>query len=120
LVDAGDGVSFGDLVAVLCPDPNVADNILFALLATAALTQWEPVITAVVAAATGGHTSTELADYLDELGAITDWAALIAALRRVLVGGRDREQLLVGLDDADTAILTAVLDRLPASPEQDT
>lgn len=123
LVDVGDGVRFGDLVAALCPDPNVADNALLALLATAALTRWEPVIAAVVDAATSGHTRPELADFLDELGATTDattnWAALVAALRRVLAGDRDREQLLAGLDEVDTAILTAVLDRLLTSPGQD-
>lgn len=63
--------------------------------------------------------STELADALDEFGVTTDWAALVAALRRVLAGDRDREQLLVGLDDIHTAILTAVLDRLPISPRED-
>jgi hypothetical protein len=55
---------------------------------------------------------TELADGLDELGARTDWAALGVALHRVLAGDRNREQLLAGLDDIETAILTTVLDRL--------
>lgn len=128
LVDAGDGVDFGDLVADLCPDPDAADQALADLLATAAtlpgridrhLTQWEPVITAVAAVATSGHTPTELADHLDELGATTDWAALVAALRRVLAGDRDREQLLAGLDDVDTVILTAVLDRFANHLGQD-
>jgi len=55
LVDAGDGVRFGELVAALCPDPDTADQALTDLLATAAtlpdqpaehtvdrhLTQWE-------------------------------------------------------------------------------
>ncbi len=128
LVDAGDGIHFGDLVAALCSDPDAADQALADLLATAAtlpdgidhdLSKWEPVVTAVVAAATSGHTPTELADHLDERGATTDWAALVAALRRVLAGDRDREHLLAGLDDIDTAIVTAVLDRLPTSPGQD-
>lgn len=127
LVDSGDGVHFGDLVATLCPDPDTADQALADLLATAAtvpdginaLSEWEPVITAVVDAATSGHAPAELADALDELGAATDWDALVAALRRVLAGDRDREQLLAGLDDIDTAILTAVLDRLPTSLGQD-
>ncbi|MGH3899786.1 MAG: hypothetical protein ACRDTA_16385 [Pseudonocardiaceae bacterium] len=116
LVDAGDGVRFGDLVTTLCPDPKIADNTLLALLATAALTRWEPVITAVVAAATTGHIPAELTDDLDELGATPDWAVLAAALHRVLTGDRDREQLFAGLDDAATVILTTVLDRLPTSP----
>jgi len=40
-------------------------------------------------------------------------------LRRVLVGDRDREQLIDGLDDVDTAILTATLDRLSTDHGQD-
>lgn len=40
-------------------------------------------------------------------------------LRRVLAGDRDREQLLAGLDDVDTAILTAVLERFPNHLGQD-
>jgi hypothetical protein len=125
LVDVGDGVHFGDLVAALCPDLDAADQALADLLATAAtlpadaLSAWEPVITAVVDAATSGHIPTKLADHLDELGATTGWAALVAVLCRVLAGDRDREQLFAGLDDIDTAILTAVLDRIPISPGQD-
>lgn len=57
-------------------------------------------------------------DLLD--GAPSEGVVLVAALRRVLAGDRDREQLLAGLDDIDTAILTAVLDRLPTSAGQDT
>jgi hypothetical protein len=114
------------LVAALCPDPDTADQALVDLLATTAtlpevdLSEWEAVITAVVDGATSGHIPTELADHLDELGATTDWAALIAALRRIMVGDRDREQLLAGLEGIDTAVLTAVLDRLPTCPGQDT
>ncbi len=128
LVDAGDGVHFGDLVAALCPDPDAADQALADLLVTAAtlpdsvdrhLTQWESFIAYVVNTATSGYIPTELADYLDKLGATTVWTALAAALRRVLAGDRNREQLLAGLDDVNTAILTAVLDRLPTRPGQD-
>ena len=133
LVDAGDGVRFGELRTALCPDPGTTDQALTDLLATAAalpdqpaedtvdrhLTQWEPVIAAVTAAATAGHTPTELTDHLDRLDDSTDWAALVAALRRVLAGDRDREQLLAGLDDVDTAILTATLDRLSTDHGQD-
>ncbi|MGH4001598.1 MAG: hypothetical protein ACRDTJ_29520, partial [Pseudonocardiaceae bacterium] len=127
LVDAGEGVHFGQLVAAPCPDPDTAAHALAELLTTAAtlpndidrhLTDWAPLVTAVAAAATNGHTPTELTTTLDELGASTDWTALISALRQVLAGHRDRAQLLTGLDDIDTAILTTVLDRLPASPGQ--
>ncbi|MGH3980707.1 MAG: hypothetical protein ACRDRZ_17190, partial [Pseudonocardiaceae bacterium] len=133
LADAGDGVRFGDLLAALCPDPDTADQALTDLLATAAalpdqpaehtvdhhLTWWEPVIAAVAAAATTGHTPTDLTERIDQLADSTGWAAVVAALRRVLAGDRDREQLLDGLDDVGTAILTATLDRLPTDPGQD-
>jgi len=133
LVDAGDGIRFGELRTALCPDPDTADQALTDLLATAAtlpdqpaedmlaplLAEWEPVIAAVTAAVTTGHTPTELTDRLDRLDDSTDWAALVAALRRVLAGDRDREQLLAGLDDIDTAILTATLDRLATDHGQD-
>jgi CHAT domain len=134
LVDAGEGVHFGRLVSALCPDPDVADRALVKLLSNAAilrdqlawnpierhLTEWDPLITAIVAAATNGHTPTELTNTLDELGASTNWAHLIIALRQILAGARDRAQLLTltGLDVIDTAILTTVLDRLPTSSGQ--
>ncbi|MDQ2882564.1 MAG: CHAT domain-containing protein [Actinomycetota bacterium] len=133
LVDAGEGVHFCDLVATVCPDPDTAARALADLLVTAAdlpdqppedtverlLTDWDPIITSVATAATTDHTPTELTDALDHHGATTDWATLVAALRRVLAGERDREQLLVGLDDVDAAIVTATLDRLPTDPRQE-
>ncbi|MGH3853029.1 MAG: hypothetical protein ACRDR6_05935 [Pseudonocardiaceae bacterium] len=73
---------------------------------------WEPIIRAVVTAATAGHTPAELVDTLDQLDATTHCAPLAAALRQILAGHRDREQLRLGLDDVDTEILTATLDRL--------
>ena len=126
LVDAGDGVHFGDLAAALRSDPDTADQALTDLLATATtlpdqcaehtvdrhlLLQWEPVIVAVAAAATTGHTPTDLAEGLNQFGDSTDWSTLVAALRRVLAGDRDREQLFVGLDEVGIAILTATLKR---------
>ncbi|MGQ0719817.1 MAG: AAA family ATPase [Pseudonocardiales bacterium] len=131
LVDASDGVRFGNLLADLYHDPHAADNALRDLLARATtlldvdldryLAEWDPVITVVAAAATKGHTTlTEIVtDFVNKLGATTDWIALVAALRRVLAGDRDHEQLFVGLNDIDTAILTAVLDRLPNHLGQD-
>ncbi|MGH4017420.1 MAG: hypothetical protein ACRDSL_26550 [Pseudonocardiaceae bacterium] len=133
LVDAGDGVRVGELVGALCPDPAAAGRILADLLATAAasahqqadqapigpghlLAAWEPIITAVGAAATNVGNPTELTDLLDDI-ATTDWAALVAALRRVLAGDRHREQLITGLDDLGAAILTATLERLRTDPE---
>lgn len=128
LVDAGEGVHLGPLLAALCPDPDTASHALAELLAAAAtlpddgidrlLADWDPLITAIATAATNGHTPAELTSTLDELSATTDWAALSTALRQVLAGHRDRAQLLTGLDDIDTTILTTVLDRLPTSPAQ--
>lgn len=73
---------------------------------------WEPIIRAVVTAAAAGHTPAELVDTLDQLGATSHCAPLAAALRQILAGHRDHDQLRAGLDDVDTEILTATLDRL--------
>ncbi len=135
LVDAGDGVHFGNLVATLCPDRATAEQALADLLSTVKtsaarqadsgpvgtdylLEVWGPIITAIVATARGGETPHEIADLLDDI-ALTDWAALMAVLKRVLTGDRSREPLLAGLDDIGTAILTAVLDRLSTHSSQD-
>ncbi|MGH3915202.1 MAG: hypothetical protein ACRDTC_17620 [Pseudonocardiaceae bacterium] len=132
LVDAGDGVHFGNLVVALCPDPLVAEHALADLLVSAAtfadqqadavpvntahlLAAWGPIITAVGATAGSGAIPVELTDLLDEV-ATTDWAALVTALRRVLAGDRGRERLLAGLDKIGTAILTATLDQLSSRP----
>ncbi|HET9258295.1 MAG TPA: hypothetical protein VFO16_24280 [Pseudonocardiaceae bacterium] len=66
LVDAGEGVHFGQLVAALCLDPGTANHALAKLLATAAtlpddridrvLAEWDPLITAIATAAANGHT----------------------------------------------------------------
>lgn len=42
LVDAGDGVHFGDLVATLCPDLDAAQQALADLVATAATRPEKP------------------------------------------------------------------------------
>ncbi len=135
LVDAGDGVHFGNLVVILCPDPATAEHALADLLTTAAisadqqadnapvgtdhlLAAWGPIITALGAAATNGDTPTELTDLLEDI-ATTDWVALVATLRRVLAGDRGRELLLAGLDNIGAAILTATLDRLSTHPRQE-
>lgn len=134
LVDSGEGVRFGNLVLTLCPGPGTAAHALADLLATAAassdqqadnattvgidslLAAWEPIITAVGHAATNGDTPLQLTDLLDDI-ATTDWVALVVVLRRVLAGDRGRE-LLAGLDNLGTAILTATLDRLSIHPAQ--
>jgi ATP/maltotriose-dependent transcriptional regulator MalT len=49
---------------------------------------------------------------------------LVVSIRTVenhlVLGDRDRTQLLIGLDNIDTAILTTILDHLPTSPGQNT
>jgi hypothetical protein len=117
LVDAGDGVCFGDLVTVLSPDIDTVERALAGLLAAAAaiegaITRWDPIITVVVTAVRTGHTPTELANTLDRLGRTTHSATLVTALRQVLAGERDREQLLPGLDEITSGILTSTLARL--------
>jgi hypothetical protein len=57
-----------------------------------------------------------LASLLAELDTTSDWAALAGVLRRVLQGERGG-QLLAGLDETDTAIVTVLLGRLDAQPE---
>ena len=76
------------------------------------LAQWAQRIDAVVAAAGGDHQAVEgVAPLLAELDRRADWAALAGVLRRILAGERG-EQLLDGLDQTDTVIVTAVLGRL--------
>jgi hypothetical protein len=82
-------------------------------------TAFDPIATAFVTAVATGHIPPELADSLDYLGNTPGWAALVTALRRVLAGDRDREHLLAGLDDTETAILTTILDRLSIEPGPD-
>jgi CHAT domain len=76
------------------------------------LEQWAPVIANVVTAAQGDEKAKgELEPVLAELDKATDWAALALVLRRVLAGERG-EELLDGLDETDTAIMTVLLGRL--------
>jgi hypothetical protein len=81
---------------------------------------WEPVIAAVVAAASG---DTDTADRLDplltDLQDDPDWASLVGVLRRIIAGDQGPD-LLTGLDPVDTAITARTLDALtepdPAEP----
>jgi len=121
-----DGVQLANLISSLTPAPNTAQETVERILARARdlqprdvaisdyLTQWEPVIAALVDAASAGHTPPELGELLDELGGSSDWTALVGALRRVLAGERSLDRLKAGLDEIDTVILTSTLDRLSA------
>jgi tetratricopeptide (TPR) repeat protein len=72
---------------------------------------------AVVAAARGDHwAAAEVELVLNDLAAEADWAALAGVLRRVLAGERD-PALTEELDEVDTAVVTAVLDRLANQPD---
>ena len=75
--------------------------------------QWLPVISDIVAAASGEReVSAELNRLLDQLAGTSDWAALVAVLRRILAGERDPSQLtadLSAMDAIDSAIVDQVL-----------
>jgi tetratricopeptide (TPR) repeat protein len=128
LVQATEGVHYTNLITALT-DRDTADHTLTQLIRTAAipdpdqqpasdieehLAKWQSLIQAfTTAAATGGPIPDELTEILDQLAASQNWNQLATAIRRVLAGDRDPNTLLTGLDAADTAILTAILDQLP-------
>ncbi|WP_007515666.1 MULTISPECIES: hypothetical protein [Pseudofrankia] len=128
LVSQVDGVRWAGLVDSLAGNRATADQALHDLINAARalppepvsgpdpdrrLAAWEPIISAVATAANARQPlPTEVDQVLDELAKANDWANLVAALRRVLAGDRDRDTLAAHLDDVDTAILAAVLDRL--------
>jgi hypothetical protein len=71
---------------------------------------WDPVIAAVVAADGGDAQAAAALDAeLDKHQDSADWSGLVAALRRVRAGEAGPD-LLAGLDDIDTAIVTRALD----------
>ena len=129
-----EGVHLGQLITALQPDRQAAAGALTQILHAAAetepdqgpsiediLQQWEPVITATIAAAAGdADATTQLTPFLGELADDQDWAALVAVLRRI-IGGDRNDTLLEGLDPVDTAIATQVLSRLsaPTAPAQE-
>jgi hypothetical protein len=78
------------------------------------LDQWEPLLSAAAAAAGGqadDQTTTQITVALDELADNADWAALVPVLRRIISGDYNHA-LLNGLDEIDTAIATALLNRV--------
>jgi cold shock protein len=77
------------------------------------LAQWEPAISALVAAGYGdAWASAALDQYLGSWADSTDWAALARVLARIKGGDRYDPNLLAGLDEVDTAIATRALDAL--------
>jgi tetratricopeptide (TPR) repeat protein len=130
LVEATEGVRYTSLVTALT-EPASADETLTQVLHTASqlgvdqepdggsieklLAVWQPIIQAVTVAAAGfGPVPREQTELLDQLATTQDWNQLVTRIGRVLAGDRNRDALLNGLDPVDTAILTAILDRLSA------
>ena len=120
-----DGVRLGLLVATLCPNPNVADQVLADVIQQARelpdetsevrshLEEWEPRIAALVAAVGGEEVAAAAINRsLDQIADDKNWSALVHVLRRILAGDRDREQLTAGLDAIGTAIVERALDAI--------
>jgi tetratricopeptide (TPR) repeat protein len=122
LVGQVEGVRFGELLTGVPGPADSGDAALAEVLRQAreqpadaeqgVLDQWAPLIDVAAAAAGGDAEATAaLEPLLVEMDETGDWAALAGVLRRVLSGERG-EQLLVGLDQVDTAIMTVLLGRL--------
>ena len=76
------------------------------------LAPWEPVIAALLAANGGDTQAAETLDAeLDSYEDSADWGMLAAGLRRLRTGETGPE-LLAGLDEIDTAIMTRAVDAL--------
>jgi hypothetical protein len=125
-VDTTPGVRFTEIFARLVPDAAGRDQLLTDTIAGARnhnptthhRQQWEPIITAVVAAANGDtRAATDLQPLFDHLANDNDWATLATRLRHIISGNRNHTQLLDGLDDIDTAITQAILDQLQPTPD---
>jgi hypothetical protein len=117
------GVQFDVVMAQLVPDAMARAAMLAETidavrhtpaddLVELQLRQWAPVIPVVVAAAGGDRQAVEeLRPLLTQLESSADWRSLVAALRAIVAGERDRTRL-DRLDQIDSAIVTAVLDRV--------
>jgi tetratricopeptide (TPR) repeat protein len=124
LVDAIEGVHFGQLLATLVSDAQTRQGLLTDTISAARaeapnnpaletrVAQWQPIIVVVVAAANGDAKANEaLQPLVDELASTADWAGLANAITRIIGGVRDINQF-DGLDDIDTAIAQAILAQL--------
>jgi hypothetical protein len=77
------------------------------------LALWEPVISALLASHYGDTTSSEMLDhYLASQRDSSDWASLVRVLIRVKAGDLHHPDLMAGLDEADTAIISRALEVL--------
>lgn len=74
------------------------------------LTQWQPVIQAVVAATRGDHAAVQqLTPFLQQMSNSPDWSNLAMALQHLIAGERDAAVLARTLDETDRLILAATL-----------
>lgn len=87
--------------------------------------EWEPVWSALHAAATDpdrvtrAAAATALATFLDGLAATDEWSALVAVLRRAQAGERDADAMLHELDDVYAEIVRRALDVLTGTSTVD-
>ena len=117
------GADLDRLLDALAPEPGTAERAFGELVARVRelaeapsvtsrrhLASWDPVIAAVLAAdGDDAQAAAALDAELDKYQDSADWAGLAVALRR-LRGGEGGPDLLAGLDDVDTAIMTRALD----------
>ncbi len=115
------GAELDRLLAALAPDPDTAERALGELVAHVRelagapavpsrrhLARWDPVIAAVLAADGGDARAAAALDAELDRYRDSDWGGLATALRRVRAG-ESGPDLLTGLDDIDTTIVTRAL-----------
>jgi CHAT domain len=117
------GTDLGRLIDALAPRPGTAQQVLGELLAQVRelaaappaadpgmLAAWDPVIAALLAAASGDTQAAAALDAeLDQYQDSPDWDALVAALRRVRAGDIG-VGVLADLDEVEAAIVTRALE----------
>lgn len=138
LVGEVEGVDLAGLVARLprrAPDGDAAVAAVLAAAPAAAadaaaaaqasrmeqmLERWEPVVSALHAAADPASDAAAVLDVeLDRYADTDEWRHLVAALRHIQEGERDPDALLPGLDEFDTAIVRRALDVLSGTAPVD-
>jgi len=116
------GVNLAELLTTLDPGQYEAREMLRELTARARqmaaglfsshLAAWDPVISALLAAVEGDErAATALDEQLTRYQDSESWGALAAALSHLRAGGTGGE-LLTGLDEIDTAIVTRAVDAI--------
>ncbi len=117
------GVDLGRLITALVPDSDTAERVFQELLTRVRtlavepstgtswyLAAWDPLISALLAADVGDAGAAAALDtQLDRYQDSPDWGALAAVLRRLRAGDTESD-LLNGLDEIDTAIVTRAID----------